>query len=247
VTAFPTFAPEPEKGRVFRARRAVRIGDTTASGRLRLDAIARYLQDVGNDDTLDLGLGDGGAWVCRRVHVAVLTDYPSLRDLLEIATFCGGVGSRWAERRTSLRCATGARIETATLWVHLDPVTMRPAPVPAWFVDHYGEACGDRKVDHRLHLPLPSDDAATRAWPLRATDFDVLAHVNNAIAFAALEDCWTRLGRTDAPTQVTVEYLGALDPGDAVELRWTETADGVDCWLVADGAVRVAVRATSAG
>ena len=241
------FTPEPEKGRVFRATRAVRIGDTNTEGRLRLDAAARYLQDVGNDDTLDLGVGDGGAWVCRKIEMEASGRYPVLRDRVDLATFCGGVGSRWVERRTTISAPGAGSIETATLWVHLDPHTRRPAPVPAWFFEHYGDTVGTHRPDHRLHLHAPPSGAERRAWPLRITDFDVLAHVNNAIAFAALEDCWARTGRSDLPGRVTVEYHGALAPGDAVELQWSASGATVVCWLVVDGSVRVAARAEGQG
>ena len=48
-----SLAPPPDRGRVFRSGRRVRLSDADPTGRLRLDACARYLQDVGNDDTAD--------------------------------------------------------------------------------------------------------------------------------------------------------------------------------------------------
>ena len=45
----------PESGRRFSVVRKVRLGDVTPKGRLRLDAVARYLQDIATDDSLDGG------------------------------------------------------------------------------------------------------------------------------------------------------------------------------------------------
>ena len=45
----------------------MRLGDVDPSGRLRLDAIARYLQDVASDDAADAGLDTG--WVARRTLI----------------------------------------------------------------------------------------------------------------------------------------------------------------------------------
>ena len=59
--------PVPSRGRVFEGRRRVRLGDVSPAGRLRLDALARYLQDVSNDDTRDAGMSDELTWVVRRV------------------------------------------------------------------------------------------------------------------------------------------------------------------------------------
>src|SRR5262245_38990556 len=38
--------PAPSQGRTFSAGRAIRLADMDALGRLRLDAVARFLQDI---------------------------------------------------------------------------------------------------------------------------------------------------------------------------------------------------------
>jgi hypothetical protein len=58
-------------GREFTARRRVRLGDATPNGRLRLDALARYLQDVSNDDTRVSEWSDPHWWVVRRTVIDV--------------------------------------------------------------------------------------------------------------------------------------------------------------------------------
>lgn len=50
------FRSEPPSGRVYAARRIVRSTDVVPSGRLRLDALARYLQLAAEDDLADSGL-----------------------------------------------------------------------------------------------------------------------------------------------------------------------------------------------
>ena len=40
---------------MYQASRRVRLGDASPRGRLRLDACARYLQDIANDDSRDAG------------------------------------------------------------------------------------------------------------------------------------------------------------------------------------------------
>src|SRR5262249_2876918 len=96
------FYPRPEQGRQFVGRRRVRLGDVNRSNRLRLDAVARYLQDVASDDVDDLDDPRvDGAWVLRRTALS-LGELPRYRDDVELTTFCSGTGSRWAERRTIL-------------------------------------------------------------------------------------------------------------------------------------------------
>ena len=227
--------PRPEVGRVFETTRRVRVADADPTGRLRLDAIARFVQDVGNDDVADAGLDPNIPWVIRRSEVSV-DGWPRLGERVAIATWCGGTGSRWAERRVRFATASGL-VDTATLVVHLDGLG-RPARLPDWFESTYAEAAVGRTLNSRLVLPGPPDGAPSRPWAVRSTDLDVMGHVNNAVAWAAVEDECARRGVL--PVAAVAEWSGALDGAGAVELR----SDGAGLWLVEDGMVRVAARVT---
>jgi len=179
--------PVPVHGRVFQAGRRVRGGDVDPRGNLRLDALARYLQDVAGDDTDDARLPDPMAWVVRRTVVEQRR--PARQgERLELATFCSGYGSRWAERRVSI-LGDEALIEAVSVWVHVDPAG-RPKHLPAEFHALYDSAAGGRRVNTRqTHDPLDpaGDDVATFEWSPRATDLDALDHVNNSVAWAVVE------------------------------------------------------------
>jgi len=230
--------PVPSAGRVYRARRRVRLGDVDPSGRLRLDALARYLQDVSNDDTHDAGLGDAGVWVVRRTVLAVHA-WPRPREELELATFCSGVGLRWAERRISVVGEAGGHVEAATLWIHLDDAGTRPARLPASFHAVYDEAAGGRSVTPRLTHGEPGDGVTWRPWPLRATDFDPMRHVNNAAYWAAAEELLAD-GPVPGALRAEMEFRRAIEPGEAVVLGVRRGGgEGLDvaAWLAPDPTV----------
>ncbi len=213
----------------------MRLGDVTVSGRLRLDALARYLQDIAGDDADDAGVGNG-RWVVRRIALQ-LTQLPSFGDEVELVTSCSGAGSHWAERRTVVRGA-GADVESAAIWVHVDD-RGRPKPLDPGFSSIWGEV---PKVRARLRLPGPSDGADVRPWPLRAGDMDVLGHLNNAVALAAVEDELTRRAAGRRLASAEIEYRAAIDPGDEVAVAAVDDAEAVGVWLLVDGACRVAAR-----
>src|SRR5215204_2760547 len=144
----------PVSGRVFEGRRPVRLADASVRGRLRLDACARYLQDIANDDARDAGTPNFTAWVARRTTIRV-DRFPQYLDAISLATWCSGIGPRWAERRYSVRGLALSRgvIEAVTLWVHIDMATMKPIPVPSGFAEQYARAAQGRTVRARLHLP----------------------------------------------------------------------------------------------
>ena len=178
---------EPLAGRVFERSRPVRLGDASPGGRLRLDALARYLQDVSNDDTRDAGMAEDVTWVVRRI-VVVVAQFPVLGEELALRTFCSAVGQslgratgvgggrsrrtgrrghavgarrrRWSSRAAARRVPR--RLRRGRRWPH----GRRPPPAP-----------GSRRRAPRQ-----------RPWPLRFTDYDVLGHVNNAAAWSAVEE-----------------------------------------------------------
>jgi acyl-ACP thioesterase len=216
---------EPLSGRVFRTERTVRLAEADAAGRLRLDAAARVLQDVATDDSHDLGTLRARAWVVRRT---VIEQHVPARynERLALSTFCSGLGTRWAERRISMTGDRGGRLETVTLWVHLDPGSGRPARLPDEFVAVYSEPAGGREVTARqLHEPVvpEDDDVHTMPWWPRVTDLDVLDHVNNAASWEVLEQSVDRAvergllpDMRKGPIRAEVEFR---DPIDAEVVR----------------------------
>jgi acyl-ACP thioesterase len=226
--------PRPPVGRVYETSRVVRVDATDVTGRLRLDGVARYVQDVGPEDVADAGHPQDN-WVVRRSTV-VADGWPHINEHLEVATWCGATGNRWAERRVSFVGTTGT-VEVGTLVIHLD-ANGRPAPLPDWFHGTYVESAMGRTLRSRLELPSPPDEAVSMPWQLRATDFDVNGHVNNARTWEIVEDLCAQFGIV--PSEATMEWMNSVDLGDEATLLVARRSGGFGAWLAVDGAVRVA-------
>ena len=85
--------PRPAQGRTFSARRRVRLSDMDASGRLRLDAVARFLQDIAIDDVQETGWGmPEHLWFVRRIRIDVVRPFLDDREV-ELTTWCSGVAA----------------------------------------------------------------------------------------------------------------------------------------------------------
>src|SRR5438270_797142 len=63
--------PPPNDGRVFRQEVRPGLADCSPTGRIRLDALARWLQDLAYADVEQAGVADRAVWVVRRARVRV--------------------------------------------------------------------------------------------------------------------------------------------------------------------------------
>ena len=151
--------PIPDTGRTFRVAYTVRLSDTDATGRLRLDAIARYLQDAAIDDVQETGWGiPEHLWFVRRIRVDVLAPLLTDREI-ELTTWCSGVAAIAAGRRWSVTGDRGGSVEVDSVWIHLGP-DQRPARIESFGI--YAEAADGRPVARATGI-------ATRPFPIASS------------------------------------------------------------------------------
>lgn len=217
--------------RVFAASRAVRGTDVNTHGRLRLDAMARYLQEAAEDDVADAGLREPYVWVLRRCALDIAS-FPRLGQRLTVRTFCSGTGPRWAERTTTLAGDGGELVRATAVWAAVAQDTGRPCPLGPEFQRIYGPSAGGRTVSARLSHPRPPEPSGdtVRPWPLRATDFDAIGHVNNTVHWSAVEDALDGLGWL--PSGAEIEYQRPAVPGMQPRLLVTDAPGQAWAWLL---------------
>jgi acyl-ACP thioesterase len=217
-------------GRTFAASRAVRLSDVDVTGRLRLDAVARYLQDVAADDVLDAGWSpDEHIWVVRRTELDVRQ--PFVDDTrVGLVTWCAGTAAAAAARRTTVQGDRGGWIEAEMIWIHLDR-DLQPLRLGDRFLAVYGTSAAGRRASTRLVLPPPPTDIRRLGWQVRSTDLDRLGHMNNAAYWGAVEELWG--GRLHAPVRLVLEYRSPIDRfedvvvGEADDSLWLTVGDDV--------------------
>ena len=224
--------PIPAQGRTFAESRRVRLTDVDQRGRLRLDAVARFLQEIAIDDVDETGWGaPEHLWFVRRMRVDVLK--PILADrAIELVTWCSGLATVAAGRRWSLTGDRGGRIEVDSVWIYLAP-DQRPARITHF--DAYAEAAAGRRVSPRPQLADPPTDAPRSPWPLRASDVDLHGHVNNTVYWQAIEHVLHGAGpEPKRPLRARVDFRDPLDLGDPLELAVTGDQHHLDIAFVAD-------------
>jgi acyl-ACP thioesterase len=220
--------------RAFSQPRQPGFGDCAPSGRMRLDAIADWLQDIAYADVEDAGLEAAAVWVVRRTRIRVHR-FPRFGERYELTTFCSGLGRMWAERRTDIvrvgeAAESSAAVQAVSLWVHLDVERWRPTPLTESELTTYGGA-PSRRVSARLRHPAPGDVDGGMPWTFRATERDIADHINNAAYWQPLEEeLLTGAAPDPECLDVEIEYRTPTQPGTKRVL-----ADGRYRWIVGDG------------
>jgi acyl-ACP thioesterase len=231
------FLAQPPAGRVFSTGRKVRTTEVTPASRLRLDALARYLQEAAEDDLADAGWREPQFWLVRRTAVAV-RGFPRLGQHIRLHTFCSATGPRWAERTTTLTGPDGDLVQATAVWAAVGRADGRPAVLGPQFHALYDGAAQGRAVSARLVLPRPPADLAAAPWPLRASDLDPARHVNNAIHWAAVEDVLA--GLDWLPDVAELEYHRAIEAGTLPRLAVRPAPGAVSLWLLDGDGQRLA-------
>lgn len=228
AVTFDELVAHPGVGRAFERELTAGLADAAPGGRVRLDALARWLQDVAHADVADAGLDAAAVWVVRRARLRV-ERFPRFGEAARVRTWSSGVGRMWAQRRTTVSTAAGGLVEAVALWVHLDPAAGRPVPLTGDELAVYGPSAAGRSVKARLRHPPVPDGAATRPWTFRAAELDLAGHINNAAYWVPLED-ELAASREPAAADVELEFRTPAQPG-----AFRVAAAGARRWIVGEG------------
>lgn len=219
--------PPSGRGRLFTEPARATLADCAPTGRIRLDALARWAQDVAYADAVEAGLSRRAAWVVRRTRMRV-GRFPRFGEEYVVATFCSGLGRMWAERRTSMTPvgeAAGA-VEVVSLWVHLDPLSGRPTKLTEDEIAMWGESTAGRTVTHRLRHPGPDGVVDSFPWRFRNSELDLAGHVNNAAYLTPLEEELLEDAEPES-IDIEIEYRSPAQAGEMRVLR-----HGARRWIV---------------
>jgi acyl-ACP thioesterase len=231
-----SLVPLPSQGRTYAESRRVRLTDMDPRGRLRLDAVARFLQEIAIDDVDETGWGaPEHLWFVRRMRVDVIEPFLADRSV-ELVTWCSGLATLAAGRRWSLTGDRGGRIEVDSVWIHLD-AEQRPARIAHF--DAYAQAADGRSVSARRQLADPPTDGLLSPWPLRASDVDLHGHVNNTVYWQAIEHVLAGGGpEPSRPLRACLDFRDPLDLGDPLELAVTGDERHLDIGFVVAGRIK---------
>jgi acyl-ACP thioesterase len=214
----PVPDPHPD---VFDREWPLRVADIDATGRLRLDAACRHIQDIGGDQLREMGFQEiHPLWIVRRTMVDLIRPI-EFHDMLRLRRWCSGTSNRWCEMRVRVDGRKGGLIESEAFWININRETQGPARIADDFLEGLRRTTDVDRLRWKAYLKPGQRDAADeiREFPIRFTDIDLFDHVNNSVYWSVVEDYLAASPELlRGPTRIVIEHDAAVALGEKLEI-----------------------------
>jgi acyl-ACP thioesterase len=217
-TMMPVLDGHPD---VFDREWPLRVADIDATGRLRLDAAARHIQDIGQDQLRELGFQETHPlWIVRRTMVDLIRPI-EFQDMLRLRRWCSGTSNRWCEMRVRVDGRKGGLIESEAFWININRDTEMPSRIADDFLEGLRRTTDVDRLRWKAYLKPGARDTADQIveYPVRFTDIDLFDHMNNSVYWSVVEDYLAATPELlRGPLRVTIEHEAPVALGDKLEI-----------------------------
>ena len=217
-TLMPVPDPHPD---VFDRNWPLRVADIDRDGRLRFDAAARHIQDIGQDQLREGGYEDTHPlWIVRRTMIDLIRPI-EFSDMLRMRRWCSGTSNRWCEMRVRIDGRKGGLMESEAFWININRETQGPARISEDFLAGLRRTTDVDRLRWKPYLSAGAreDAAEIHEYPVRFTDIDLFDHMNNSVYWSVIEDYLSGAPELlRRPLRVTIEHDSAVALGDKLEI-----------------------------
>ncbi|MCV7149811.1 acyl-[acyl-carrier-protein] thioesterase [Mycolicibacterium pyrenivorans] len=217
----------PATGYVYRTSWPVATGDLDGNLHLRLDGVARYIQEVGAENLVDAGEAeDHPHWLVQRTVIDIIEPIEFPNDV-SFSRWCSALSSRWCTMRVDLVGSDGGRIETEGFWIAINSKTLTPQRVSDTLIERFASTTDVRRLKWRPWLENPDNADEEMPFPLRRTDIDIFEHVTNTAYWHAIHEVMALVPDVcRAPYRAVIEYRRPIKYGEEVTIQWIRHGDG---------------------
>ncbi|MHA7651675.1 acyl-[acyl-carrier-protein] thioesterase [Mycobacterium sp. ML4] len=218
----------PDQGYVYQTGWRLATSDIDAHRRLRLDGVARYIQEVGAEHLADAGLVEVHPhWIVLRTVIDVLEPIVIPSDIT-FRRWCAGLSSRWCDMRVQLEGEDGGRIETQGFWICMNKDTLTPSRLTDDCVDLFGSTTDNHRLKWRPWITEHVQVGTDTLFPLRRTDIDLFEHVNNTVYWHGVHEILGEIPELENnPYRAVLEYRSPVKYGEPLTIRSERTGDAV--------------------
>ncbi|MGO9154064.1 acyl-[acyl-carrier-protein] thioesterase [Mycobacterium sp.] len=233
----------PDSGYVFRTGWKLFTSDIDDQRRVRLDGIARYIQEVGAEHLVDAEYAEiHPHWIVQRTVIDVIEPLDWPNDIT-FRRWCSGISSRWCSMRVRLDGSTGGRIETEGFWINMNKDTLTPSRMAEGFFNRLATTTENHRLKWRPWLTRPLEAAATATpFALRHTDGDHFEHVNNTVYWQGVHEVLAHAPDlaqlSEPPYRAVVEYRKPIKLDESITIRSECRNNLVHIWFCVGEDVR---------
>lgn len=215
-------APLSQEGLGFASAWPVRAGDVDPYNRVRLDGVARYLQDIAWEDLhSSIFHRTDPSWIVRRTVMDVIRPvyWP---DRVELRRWCSAMSTRWTNMRVKITSENGGLIETEGFWININESTNMPTRISDEGLAQLARSTDEHRLRWRPWLTdqTPPESDTDLPFSLRATDIDQYNHVNNAMYWQAVEQYLVDYPKLVAgPHRAVIEYIAPVYAREHITVR----------------------------
>ncbi len=220
-----TTADHMDEQLVWKEKIYVKSYEVDCSGRLKLQSLFNYFQEVAGNHATHLGTGyeelqkKGLFWVLSRIKIHI-TKMPRWHEVVSLATWPKGVDRLFALRDFRMTDdQLNALLTATTAWLLLDTERNRPQKISVLPVRILLNG-GEHAIHESLEKLKPARDLTLRyEKKILLSDLDVNNHVNNAEYMRWIVDCFDagQIG-TKSIGSIQVNYLEEALLGDTIAL-----------------------------
>ncbi|MFF2549955.1 acyl-[acyl-carrier-protein] thioesterase [Nocardia sp. NPDC058058] len=238
--------PVPSSGHIFDFPGRLGTVDMDENQGLRIDGIARHIQEAGVDHLVHCGaLESHPHWIVRRTVIDVIRPitWPAK---LRTRRWCSGISPRWCTMRVRIDSESGGLIETEGFWIHMNKETMSPSRVEDEFFELMCTTTSEQRLRWRQWLTDPLPPIPPARFPLRRTDIDHFQHVTNTAYWHAVHEFTSDTADLTArPHRFILEYNKPIRHGEPLDIHTRRTPDAQTLWFTIDGEVRAVAQLRS--
>lgn len=212
----------PEAGYVYGTSWRVATGDLDGNLHLRLDGVARYIQEVGAENLVDAGEAeDHPHWLVQRTVIDVIEPIEFPNDV-SFSRWCSALSSRWCTMRVDLVGSDGGRIETEGFWIAINAKTLTPQRVSDTLIERFASTTDVHRLKWTPWLGDPGAPDEVMPFHLRRTDIDIFEHVTNTAYWHAIHEVIAlEPDVCTPPYRAVIEYRRPIKYGEDITLGWS--------------------------
>ncbi len=217
----------PATGYVYRTSWPAATGDLDGNLHLRLDGVARYIQEVGAENLVDAGEAeDHPHWLVQRTVIDVIEPIEFPNDV-SFSRWCSALSTRWCTMRVDLVGSDGGRIETEGFWIAINSKTLTPQRVSDTLIERFASTTDVHRLRWRPWLDNPHAVDEVVPFALRRTDIDIFEHVTNTAYWHAIHEVMALVPDVCTPPyRAVIEYRRPIKYGEDVTIQWVRHGPG---------------------